>query len=158
MPETKSPTICTLCGDRHDADSPCAGAATLPDSGARSHFETGAVRDASEGKGFFSMIPHEAERRIAKRFEDGAKKYGANNWRKGIPLSRFYDAIRRHLAAWALGKTDEDHLGAVGWNYAVAAWTEREIYDGRLPASLNDMPDRGEHNRADIEAFLALVK
>lgn len=104
------------------------------------------------------MIPHEAERRIARRFEDGAKKYGANNWRKGIPLSRFYDAIRRHLAAWALGKTDEDHLGAVGWNFTVAVWTEREIYEGRLPESLNDMPDRGEHNRSDIEAFLALVK
>lgn len=135
------------------ASSPCE----LPDTGARSEFETGAVRDAHIGKGFFAMIPHEAEARIARRFEDGANKYGPDNWRKGIPLSRYYDAMRRHLAKWALGHTDEDHLGAVGWNYCAAVWTEREIYEGRLPSSLNNLPDRGEHNRADIIEFLERV-
>ena len=76
---------CSLCGDPHLRDSACAGDATLPDSGARSEFATGAVRDASIGKGYFAMIPPEAETRIARRFEDGARKYGPDNWRKGIP-------------------------------------------------------------------------
>ena len=114
----------------------------LPDSGARTEFATGAVRDASPGKGLPSMIPPEALRRVALRFEDGAKKYGPNNWQKGIPLSRYQDAIMRHLMAWAEGKTDEDHLGAVGWNYCAVLWTEDEIKAGRLPAELDDLPFR----------------
>jgi hypothetical protein len=65
--------------------------------------------------------------------------------------------MRRHLAAWALGKTEEDHLGAVGWNFAAAVWTERAIYEGKLPESLNDLPERGEHNLEEVRAFLASV-
>lgn len=47
----------------------------LPDSGERSKFPTGAVRDASIGKGHFHSIPPIAMRKLAKRFEDGARKY-----------------------------------------------------------------------------------
>jgi hypothetical protein len=115
---------------------------SLPDTGARTAFATGAVRDAMTGKGLPSMIPPEAIRRIALRFELGAEKYGKDNWLKGIPLSRYQDAIIRHLLAWAEGKTDEDHLGAVGWNMAAAVWTEDAIKAGTLPAELDDLPFR----------------
>lgn len=114
----------------------------LPDSGDRTSFDTGAVRDAAQGKGLPSMIPPEAIRRVALRFEDGARKYGPGNWQKGLPLSRYQDAIMRHLLAWAEGRADEDHLAAVGWNYAAAVWTEDEIKAGRLPAALDDLPFR----------------
>ena len=69
----------------------------LPSSGSMSNFETGAVRDAMNGKGLPSLIPTCALRSIAKRFEDGATKYGRDNWMKGIPLSRYCDASHRHL-------------------------------------------------------------
>jgi len=111
---------------------------TLPDSGARTNFETGAVRDAMTGKGLPSLIPPEALRRLACRFEDGAIKYGRDNWQKGIPLSRYHDAIIRHTLAAAEGKTDEDHLGAVLWNAAAWIWTEDKIASGSLPAELDD--------------------
>lgn len=114
----------------------------LPDSGDRTNFSTGAVRDAMQGKGLPSLIPPQAIIRLAKRFEDGAVKYSRNNWMKGIPLSRFQDAIQRHLLAAAEGKTDEDHLGAVLWNAAAWIWTEDEIAAGRLPAELDDLPYR----------------
>lgn len=112
----------------------------LPDSGARTSFETGAVRDAMDGKGLPSLIPPIAIRKIAGRFEDGAKKYGRGNWQKGIPLSRYYDAMMRHLMQWGEGDMSEDHLGAIGWNMAAAAWTEDKIRRGDLPAYLNDLP------------------
>lgn len=115
---------------------------SLPDSGARTSFATGAVRDAMEGKGMPHLIPPIAIRKIALRFEEGARKYGLSNWTKGIPLSRYQDAITRHTLAWAEGKTDEDHLGAVGWNFAAAAWTEEQIHLGNLPAELDDLPFR----------------
>lgn len=111
----------------------------LPDTGARTNFETGAVRDASVGKGIPSSIPPCFIRGVAQRFEDGARKYSKDNWLKGIPYSRFVDAIFRHTMAAAEGKTDESHLAAVGWN--VAAWmeTERRVNLGILPKELNDL-------------------
>lgn len=118
---------------------------TLPDSGERRTFITGAVRDAAPGKGLPSEIPPIAIRKIAARFESGAIQYGRGNCRKGIPLSSYYESIMRHLLAWAEGQTDEDHLGAMGWNYAMAAWTEQEIQAGRLPAELDDLPFRRQH-------------
>jgi len=111
----------------------------LPDSGERTAFTTGAVRDASLGKGIPSMIPPTAIRRMGKRFEDGASKYGAGNWMKGIPLSRYQDAIMRHTLAAAEGQTDEDHIGAILWNAAAWAWTEEAISSGALPKELDDL-------------------
>jgi hypothetical protein len=90
------------------------------------------------GKGLPSLIPPEAIRRLARRFEDGAERYGRDNWQKGIPLSRYHDAIMRHTLAAAEGQSDEDHLGAVLWNAAAWIWTEDHIKSGRLPVELED--------------------
>lgn len=189
----------------------------LPDSGERTSYTGGAVRDAMQGKGKPHMIPSIAVDLIARRFEDGDTKYndgksmstfdalveihhvcscerggykgeeavapdgwiGINtlelvmkdhhprceavrrlrfkptnephevkvhdlypNWMKGIPLSRYQDAMDRHLRKWAKGDTDEDHLGAIGWNMAAAAWTEDQIRQGLLPPQLDDLPFR----------------
>ncbi len=116
--------------------------APLPDSGARSQFSTGAVRDASIGKGHFHSIPPVALRKLAKRFEDGAKKYAKGNYLLGIPLSHFQDSLTRHTLAWAEGDTSEDHAGAILWNAAVMVWTDEEIQAGRLPKELGDLPYR----------------
>lgn len=117
----------------------------IPDTGARTNFDTGAVRDAMTGKGTPSDIPPCAIRALAKRFEDGAAKYRRGNWMRGIPLSRYQDAITRHTLAWAEGQTDEDHLGAVLWNAAAAMWTEKAIQAGQLPKELDDLPYRIKH-------------
>ena len=112
----------------------------LPDSGDRSQFDTGAQRDAMKGKGLPSLIPPQAIRRLAKRFEDGAIKYDRLNWLKGMPLSRFQDAIIRHTMAAAEGQTDEDHLAAIMWNAAAWMETSTRIDSNRLPEALADLP------------------
>ena len=56
----------------------------LPDSGERTAFDSGAVRDSMRGKGYPSMIPTVAIMAMARRFEDGATKYGRDNWKKGM--------------------------------------------------------------------------
>lgn len=114
-------------------------ASVLPSSGVMSEFTTGAVRDAMEGKGYPSMIPVIALRSLAKRFEDGAKKYGRENWKKGIPLSRYYDAASRHLWSMKSGDTSEDHAGAVLWNIACLMETKKMIDHNELPDELNDL-------------------
>ena len=70
---------------------------TLPDSGTRDEYATGAVRDGQTGKGRFDLIPFRPQQRIAQHYENGAKKYSPNNWRLGLPLYRYRDSAARHL-------------------------------------------------------------
>jgi len=111
----------------------------LPDSGARTEFETGSVRDACEGKGLPSLIPTSSLISCSKRFEDGATKYGRDNWKKGQPLSRYIDSIYRHLWAYMDGCEKEDHLGAVIWNSMCLQQTNEWINEGKLPPELRDI-------------------
>jgi hypothetical protein len=112
---------------------------TLPDSGERSEFTTGAVRDAMGGKGLPSLLPIEALRRASRRFEDGASKYGRNNWQKGIPLSRYVDALYRHLWQYMEDDDNEDHGGAIIWNAMCLVQTKEWIKQGKLPSELDDL-------------------
>lgn len=113
--------------------------APLPDTGSRSEFDTGAVRDASLGKGIPSAIPVRALMKLAKRFEDGAAKYERDNWKKGIPLSRYVDSLYRHLWAFLEGDDTEDHLGAIIWNAVCLSETFDMIEDGTLDVVLEDI-------------------
>lgn len=98
----------------------------IKDSGDRTEFPSGAVRDLSEGKGRFDLLPWCAIMRLAKHFEAGAEKYGPDNWQKGIPAHSFLDSAFRHLVKYADGWTDEDHLIACIWNLMCLAWTEEK--------------------------------
>ena len=61
----------------------------IKDSGERTVFPTGSVRDMHEGKGDMVSIPWESILRLSKHYENGAKKYQRWNFRKGIPVSSF---------------------------------------------------------------------
>lgn len=117
-------------------------ATTLPDSGKRSEFDTGAVRDSMEGKGMPSLLPISALRAASKRFEDGATKYGRDNWMKGIPLSRYIDSLYRHLWQFIEDDDKEDHAGAIIWNAMCLVQTDEWIKSGKLPKSLDDIRKR----------------
>ena len=47
----------------------------IVDSGQRTEFTTGAVRDMHENKGDMASIPWEAILRLSRHYENGAKKY-----------------------------------------------------------------------------------
>ena len=111
----------------------------LPDSGERSEFQTGAVRDASYGKGIPSAIPPRALIKLAKRFEDGAAKYKRDNWKQGIPISRYVDSLYRHLWAFMEGDETEDHLGAVIWNAVCLSETVDMVANDEIPYELYDI-------------------
>ena len=96
----------------------------IQDSGNRTHFESGAVRDIHEGKGRMDLLPASSMIRLSKHFENGAKKYDQRNWEIGIPVHSFIDSALRHLMNYLEGKTDEDHLCAATWNCMCAMWTE----------------------------------
>lgn len=112
----------------------------VKDSGKRQEFDTGSRRDTAEGKGRPDLIPTLLLERLGQHFENGARKYGDNNWQKGQPLSRYYASAFRHLLKVRDGKEDEDHLTAAIWNLQAIMWTLEEIREGRLPDSLLDLP------------------
>ena len=88
----------------------------IKDSGERTEFESGAVRDMHEGKGRMDLLPWAAIIEVSKHCEEGAKKYGEHNVDKGIPTHSLCDSAARHLARYLDGQVDENHLVAAAWN------------------------------------------
>lgn len=162
------------------AEAVNAKVSTILDSGDRTEFETGAVRDMREGKGRCDLMPldvvgrlydnvetktlvkargrsevgsvficisrfqhdgnvswlYEALRwakpfedketmflEVAKHFEEGCKKYGEDNWRKGIPVKCYIDSAVRHYLKFLRGDKDEPHDRAFVWNILCCIWT-----------------------------------
>lgn len=114
---------------------------SVKDSGERQEYETGARRDTREGKGRYDLLMPYATSRDAKHLENGAVKYGDNNWRKGMPCSRFLDSALRHLFKFLEGHRDEDHLAAVRWNVGAVMEQIELIKRGVLPRELYDLQD-----------------
>lgn len=114
----------------------------IKDSGERTEFGTGAVRDMHAGKGRFDLLPWHAIEDVAKHCEEGAIKYGERNVDKGIPQHSLIDSAIRHLRKYIHNETDEPHLRAAAWNVLWAL--EQET----THPELIDLPGRGE--AADI--------
>lgn len=60
---------------------------------------------------------------VSKHFEEGAKKYGENNWQKGIPVKCYMDSAIRHYIKYIRGDNEEPHNRAFVWNILTAIWT-----------------------------------
>ena len=88
----------------------------IKDSGDRTEFPTGALRDMHEGKGRMDLLPWNAIIRVSQHCEDGAKKYGEHNVDRGIPVHSLMDSGIRHAAKHLVGMDDEPHLVAACWN------------------------------------------
>ena len=101
------------------------GPLLIKDSGHRTEFSTGAVRDMHEGKGRYDLLPWDAIHELAIHCEQGAKKYGERNCEKGIPIHSLIDSAIRHLSCYLRGMKDEPHLRAALWNVAFAIWMEK---------------------------------
>lgn len=138
------------------------------DSGDRTEFSSGAVRDMHEGKGNFAVMPLEVVSKLidfngdtildsiaafmrtndtghlydalntftaayhnqmetllletAIHYEQGAKKYGPDNWRRGIPTWCYIDSAVRHYIKWLRGDNNERHDRAFCWNLMCCIW------------------------------------
>ena len=164
IPETTSPIVQAWV--KHMEENP-----HIKDSGDRTLFDTGAVRDMREGKGRCDLMPLEVVYKyfelanaqdkvlwwissfqknglsldlynaiecfcticwacdpatmfleVAKHFEEGAKKYGENNWQKGIPVHCYINSAVRHYLKWLRGDKDEPHDRAFVWNLMCCIW------------------------------------
>lgn len=65
----------------------------------------------------------------SKHFEEGAKKYGENNWQKGLPANCYIDSAIRHYLKYRRGDNDEPHDRAFVWNIMCCVWEVDYHYD-----------------------------
>lgn len=77
-------------------------------------------RKDDAGKLRYDLIPVYPLAQLAEVYTTGSRKYGDNNWRKGMNYSRIIAALLRHLEAWRQGrKVDPDDgqhpLASVAW-------------------------------------------
>jgi len=114
----------------------------IKDSGERTEFKTGAVRDLRIGKGRFDLLPWETIWALAIHYERGCKKYGERNWERGIPISKYYGSAIRHLVEFYMGLQEENHLIAAIWNLFCAYETILRIQKNVLPEELYDLPNK----------------
>lgn len=87
-------------------------------------FSTGAIRDVQDGKeDYTETISWTAFKRYAQYLTDKKSKYGAGNFKKGIPISSYESSMLRHIQKYMANKyengnieTDQDHLSAILFN------------------------------------------
>ena len=116
----------------------------IKDSGDKTKFSTGAVRDLRAGKGRFDLLPPATIKALAIHFEKGAEKYEERNWEKGIPVSKYLDSALRHTFQVLDGLKDENHLISAIWNLVCAYETILRVQRKQLPEELLDLPNRTE--------------
>lgn len=80
------------------------------------------LQDAMYGAAFFPDV-YTMLLEVSKHFEEGAKKYGEDNWQKGIPTHCYIDSAVRHYLKHLRGDMDEPHDKAFVWNLLCCMWT-----------------------------------
>lgn len=90
--------------------------------------ETGNIFHLYHALGEFAKIAYSYQfetmlLEVAIHYADGCEKYGVDNWKKGIPVSRYLDSTIRHYLKYRRGDDDEPHDRAVCWNLLSACWT-----------------------------------
>lgn len=75
-----------------------------------------------DGKLHIELVPPETDIAIAEvlgLMNYDLKKYPPNNWRKGLPYSKYYAALRRHLLAWWTGEDIDPESGLPHLHHAL---------------------------------------
>lgn len=81
-----------------------------------------AIRTFIDFRSQFDNV-YDAMLEVSVHFEEGAKKYGENNWQKGIPVHCYIDSAVRHYLKFLRGDNDERHDRAFLWNIICCIWT-----------------------------------
>jgi len=87
-------------------------------------FTTGAIRDLDDSKeDYIETISWTAMKRYAKYMTGKKKKYGAGNFKRGIPIESYEQSLLRHIQKYLANKyedgqeeREEDHLSAILFN------------------------------------------
>jgi len=109
----------------------------MKDSGKRSTYDSGMVREPSENKPRFDLIvaegvPYDQQilTRFAMQMSHGAEKYADRNWEVANSkqeIDRMKESAFRHFMQWFCGETDEDHAAALMFNIMAVEMTKAKL-------------------------------
>lgn len=126
----------------------------VKDSGERQQFESGMVRDVTEGKIDYSLIlDGPMFDRWAVHLTKGAQKYAKRNWMLAngdAELARFKESALRHFLQWYRGDVDEDHAAAVFFNINGAEFVKAKPAQRSITFKEALKAAREEEQRLDI--------
>ena len=74
----------------------------------------------NNGKTRYGLIPDYALNEMAKVMTYGAKKYSADNWRKGLSFTSCLDSLERHIAKFKIGQDYDEETGLHHLAHAMA--------------------------------------
>ena len=97
-----------------------------------------------------AWIPAECMQGIAKVLAYGAAKYEKDNWRRGIPMSRYISAALRHIHAWNSGEDLDPESGMSHIDHAVCGLMFVQWY-------IKHRPECDDRYKDDIGAYLAEI-
>lgn len=87
---------------------------------------------------------------VAKVLTFGAEKYGTHNWREGIPASRLFAAMQRHLAAFWQGEDLDEESGLPHLDHAATCMM-------MLSAGLRDDPKQDDRYKKETKEIKTVV-
>ena len=97
-------------------------------------FPSGAIRSDDAESARFDLISPIALLRLAQTYNEGALKYPAHNYLKGIPASDLMNHALRHIMLWMAGDRSEPHIPHAVWGLCTL------IHFEETRADLMDMP------------------
>lgn len=100
-----------------------------------------------QGKPSFTSIPQLALLEVAKGFTVGKEKYGQYNYSGKMEVTRYLDALNRHMSAYLRGESIDEcgvhHLGLVACNALMAL---DGIFTGNTIENINPVYKKNEVN------------
>lgn len=105
---------CAVCKTKLvDKDEACPTCFPPAGTGRDSLKEPAARYDAGKTPfaEFATYFDDDFASQIGQAFSYGAKKYGKDNWKKGMSWSRSFNSARRHLWAWWRGEAFDAESG-----------------------------------------------
>lgn len=114
----------------------------------RKHYPTNTTMKWDSDKEPLAWIPAECMQGIAKVLAYGAEKYEKDNWRRGIPMSRYISAALRHIHAWNNGEDLDPESGMSHIDHAMCGLMFVQWYIKHRP----ECDDRYKDDRGIYQA------
>ena len=93
----------------------------------------------NKGKLRWSLVDFKSLEDLVKVLEFGAKKYGDDNWKKGLPTTEICESMLRHTFAFMQGEDNDtesgiSHIGHIMCNVMFLAHMirEKKEFDNRI--------------------------
>jgi hypothetical protein len=86
---------------------------------------------ADSGKLQWSLLPFEELKDVVRVLMLGAKKYTPDNWKKCDDVTRYKDALMRHVISYVSGDTTDDESGLSHLAHAVCNCLFLMYFDSR---------------------------